>query len=197
MTVQVEDWLVYNGEKYELLGDSSRQLPMIQQYGMNPIEMHTACHRGYFAEYAIVDAHLYLTHLVIRETTNHYPEIGGVKPTPYHSESREYANLSVPMLINGALVIGKDVPTGCFWRDMHRHPYDYLCVLRLTLHEGIAVSATDISQEAAVIRQEVSAILQERFERQSQLLDDYRMKELIQLGKRSLSLTYGSNEDGN
>jgi hypothetical protein len=43
MTSQAGDYVEYEGEQYELLGDSSKELPMLAQFGIKSAGFSTSC----------------------------------------------------------------------------------------------------------------------------------------------------------
>jgi hypothetical protein len=194
MTRQAADWVFYKGEQYELLGISSGQLPMLKQFGLEPVGFSTACYRGYIAEYEISDDRLLLTRLAIEDANNHYPEIGGVKPKLERGELPAYVGISEPMVIDGAMVIGKDSPD--HWQEFDiRGPHDYTVVLKLALKRGIVQSVTDISQQAAAIRSEMFKIYAEaRDQARFELENKDRSERMKLLFDRSWALKYSLDD---
>lgn len=162
MTRQAANFIIYDGEKYELLGDSTGQLPMVKQYGMQPRGWSTGNQYGYVAEYAIVDRQLILTSLMIDDAAGHYPEIGGIRPvTKGHYGIPVYEPLSEPMSISGAITVGKGEPENWFHADI-RSVHDYVDALKIILKDGIIQSVEDISEPAATIRRAMQQIIKER-----------------------------------
>jgi hypothetical protein len=162
MTRQEADFVIYEGEKYELLGDSSRQLPMVKQYGMQPQSWSTANWKGYVAEYVIVDQKLLLTSLMINDAANYYPEIGGIQPViKGHYGAPVYEPLSELMSIKGAITIGRGEPENWHSFDI-RSVHDYVIALKITLIDGFVQSIEDISEPGAAIRVKLQQIIKER-----------------------------------
>ncbi len=162
MTRQAADTIIYAGESYELLGDSSRQLPMVKQYGMQPQSWSTANWKGYVAEYAIVDQQLILTSLMINDAADFYPEIGGIRPvTRGFYGAPVYEPLFELMSITGAITMGKGVPENWHSFDI-RSVHDYVIALKITLNDGIVQSVEDVSEPAAAIRVKLQQFIKER-----------------------------------
>jgi hypothetical protein len=157
LTKQAADRLLYKGEEYELLGDTSRQLPLLQTYGVEPGAYGTGCYKGYVANYALVENGLFLIRLMIADVNNHYPEIGGVEPKFDQFFPATYDDLKVAMHVDSLITIGTDKPDNWLHADI-RYPHDYACVLRLELRGGIAQQVEDISAQAASIRREMQVI---------------------------------------
>lgn len=160
MTMQAADWIIYNGDEYELLGDSTRELPMLKRYDFEPGWWSTGCYRGYIARYEIIDNSLYLTSLIIEDRNKHYPEIGGVKPEIGREDVPEYSGIHEPMLINGSILIGKDEAYSPLFD--FRAPHNYSIVLRLKLRDGVIYSVIDLSEEIDILRSELNELAEKR-----------------------------------
>ncbi len=184
MTYQAEDRLVYLGDEYELLYDSSRKLPMIAQYGIEPVAMNTACWKGFIADYLIRHDVLYLTSLAVSDKNNHYPDIGNVKPI-----NHQYSGLLELMAIDGHIVIGKGDPPKWGMGDI-RMAHDYQISLKLKLLHGIVQSVEDISAQVATIRAELYEIFIVRQEQfiESHQLSDYKQGRVRVLYDQSFAL---------
>jgi hypothetical protein len=161
LTKQAADYLIYEGEQYELLGDSTRQLPMVKQYGMQPRDWSTGCYKGYIAEYAIVEQQLMLTSLMINAAADHYPKIGGIRPEIDKLGIPIYSPIFEPMRITGVITIGKNTPENWFFADI-RSVHDYVDVVKIVLKAGIVQSVEDISQLGTEIRKGMQKIIKER-----------------------------------
>jgi hypothetical protein len=160
VTTQQEDFVTYKREDYELLGDYSKQLPMLQQYGIKPIEMGLDCLKGYIAHYTVKDEVLYRTFLHVNARSNHYPTIAGVTPKPAKNGiGVVYTPLQELIPLSGKIVIGKDVV--CRWYPDFRRPDDYRTVLRLTFDAGNLQMVEDVSVKASLIRAGLSKIWDE------------------------------------
>jgi hypothetical protein len=189
VTVQAADYLIYKNEKYELLGDWSRQLPMLGKYGIEPVMMSTGCWRGYIAHYTVIDQQLFLTELAVNDTNDHFPEIGSVKPERDVSTGI-YKNLREPMPITGRLVIGKKFASSTC--PSFRYVHDYAIVLKLGFQAGMLQSIEDISAQAEVLRIEIELIKAERLkQRQSGIEPSYKKDEYESLIDQSFYLTRG------
>ena len=161
MTMQATDWVLYNGDEYELLGDSTRELPMLKRYGFEPSAWMTACWRGYIAKYEIVDNSLYLTHLIIQDRNKLYPEISGVEPEVGSEIIPEYSGIRESIPITGSIVIGRDEAYTVLFD--FRAVHNYSVVFKLQLRDGMIYSIVDLSEESAVLRSEINELKDERF----------------------------------
>jgi hypothetical protein len=196
MTKRTTDWVTYNDEQYVLLGDTTRQLPMLDRYGFKPVPIVDGDSKGYIAKYAVVDESFHLVWLLIYDADLQYPEIGGVKPkVPYIVAL--YENLSVPMKIDGSVVIGKDgVDYGKGLSVEAYMPDDFQRVLKLVLRNGEIQSVEDISQQAAAIRDEYAQIEEER-RNLPNFPTLWKFDERQELKARSRALIYGVDAEGN
>jgi len=184
MTYQAADQLVYEGDEYELLYDSSGKLPMIAQLGMEPVPMSTACWKGYIADYLIRYDVLYLTSLIISDKNGHYPDIGNVKAI-----NHRYSGLLELIAIDGHIVIGKDDPPNWGMNDI-RMAHDYQTSMKLKLFHGIVQSVEDISAQVAAIRAELYEIFIVRQEHwiESHQLSDHKQGRVRVLYDQSFAL---------
>src|SRR5262249_37407997 len=151
MTEQVADFLVFEGNKYEVLGDSSGQLPLLKKYNLTPSSFSTGCWRGYIAHYAIMDNSLFLKYLYVFDVSQNYPAIAHIAPRIDVGNCAEYEHLHEKMNVTTSLVIGRDAVS---WNDF-RYPTDYKTVLRLNFVKGDLQSVEDISIQAALLRQKI------------------------------------------
>ena len=67
-TGQAGDIIIWNNKKYALLSNPLESFPQFdlirgRLFGENPVEISTACVRGYIAEWQIINNHLYLTNI--------------------------------------------------------------------------------------------------------------------------------------
>jgi len=194
MTMQAADRVLYNGDEYELLGDSKGELPMLKRYGFEPICWTTGCYKGYIAKYEIFDNSLYLTHLTIQDRNKHYPEIGGIKPEIGSEGVPEYSGIREPMPITGSVVIGKDEADSLLLD--FRAPHNYSVVLRLKMRDGVIDSVVDLSEESAALRSEINELKEKRL-KQLDLPSPEPMEwreRYEQLLDRSWVLKYGKDE---
>lgn len=104
MTAQIEDVFQVDGREYSLLGLKGKGLFNADDYGFFPESPHTACWRGYYCEYDVVDGRLLLTELTIRDALDRYPPIGGVEATPdtngCHGRPEQVTYESLPQRID-------------------------------------------------------------------------------------------------
>lgn len=55
MTAQIPDTFLYKGERSQLIGLKREGLASPGQFGMEPVMLHTACYRGFYAMYELTD----------------------------------------------------------------------------------------------------------------------------------------------
>ena len=86
MASQIPDRIIWKTNAYEILGfenaDDETGLFDPKMYGLSPCMMHTACYRGFYCTYAIVDDTLYLDSLCVNDENGHYPPIHGIDAVP-------------------------------------------------------------------------------------------------------------------
>jgi hypothetical protein len=169
MTAQIPDTVIWNTKTYELIGfegyDDEIGLFNPETYGLSPQMMHTACYRGFYCAYKIVEDALYLDTLCVNDGRGHYPKIHGIEATPGRYDAFEYAGLQIHIPYTGLLRIGTD-----FKRDHYVHmgfqkPSAYGTVWDLELLHGKVVGMKDISEEVKKI--------------EGKYHDEYRTRDII------------------
>lgn len=159
MTAQIPDTIIYEGDKYELIGMAGGDLISPEQFGMEPEMISTACYRGYYATYELTDEGLYLRELTLHERNQKYVAIDGVIPEEGEHEAT-YRGLSIHVPFSGKLRLAKD-----FIRDLYIHmgfqkPTAFRTVYDVTLEEGSIVALVDRSKEM----EEKRGAFKERYE---------------------------------
>jgi hypothetical protein len=153
MTAQIEDVFQIDGQEYSLLGLKGKGLFNADDYGFFPESMHTACWRGYYCAYDVVDGQLFLTELTIRDAFDRYPPISGVEATPdtdgRHARPGQvtYESLREHMSFSGVLRLGKGFHDERYVHMGFQDCDAYDTVLDLRFDKGILVSTTDRSDD--------------------------------------------------
>jgi hypothetical protein len=177
MTQQIEDNFVYNDEEYIL---SAVEFPStfldFSKFKLNPIEMHTACYRGFVITFAVKDVQLIVDQILTNNQTytkNHkrktvvIHKINGVLPEVIEPEGlvegykkyRElhYKNLNYNLDYTGAIIIVKDF----MYKYVSAHsaflsisPFCYKTIIRLTFFNGHLTNIKNLSNYGKKIRAE-------------------------------------------
>ena len=176
MSEQVNDKFIYKNGKFELISiESPRKFLNWESFGLNPIELSTACWRGFVNTFSVIDKHLVLAEIYTNNQTRNeneemvtinIPEINGILPEieePDKILANEYKyyriiiykKLNYRMNYNGSLVIVKD-----YLNDFVSGPYAFLkispfCyknILKLSFSEGKFVKETSFSEYGEEIR---------------------------------------------
>ena len=80
MSDQIQDKYFYKNEEYSLIEPNGTDLFSPEEFGLEPVMMHTGCWNGYYAKYEIADDALYLKELTLCDRNGKYPSIDGVIP---------------------------------------------------------------------------------------------------------------------
>jgi hypothetical protein len=158
MTAQIPDRVRYKGESYALVGIKGSRLLSPQNFGMTPTMIHTACYRGYYAEYSCTDGKLVLTTLTVKTANDKYKEINGIRPVrdpQEFSTAHTYTGLNIATAFSGGLLIAKD-----FIQEMYVHmgfqkPLAFKTVIELLFENGQLVNEIDYSEKMVQIRESV------------------------------------------
>ena len=78
MTEQIRDGYLYDNECYVLSEHTGMAAFSPRDYGMIPEMIHTACRKGYHADFEIANGVLYLRRLTIRDRNGRYYPLGGI-----------------------------------------------------------------------------------------------------------------------
>ena len=78
MTEQIKDSFIYGNDCYEMVQHTGSAVFSPQDHGMVPEMIHTACRKGYYAEFEISNGVLYLRRLTIRDQNGRYCPLGGI-----------------------------------------------------------------------------------------------------------------------
>jgi len=176
MSQQENDKFIYKNKKYELISiESPRTFLDWDSFGLNPIELSTACWRGFINTFSVFKGHLVLDKIYTNNQTRNeneemvtinIHEINGILPEikePDKDLIDDYKNYRIivynkikyRMNYNGSLVIVKD-----YINDFESGPYAFLnispfCykhIIKLTFSEGNFVKETDFSEHGEKIR---------------------------------------------
>jgi hypothetical protein len=140
--------VLYEGHEYELLKDSTWQLPMANLLGIKS-NVELASINIYNPSYRIDGGLLVLESLAVLyifekdEELESLPTISGVRPLgrlPFIV----YQDINFKLPYTGTIVIGrnhKDKP----FMPVFRNEHDYLTVFQLSFNEGVLQEAKDIS----------------------------------------------------
>lgn len=133
MTAQVTDKVFYERQAFELANTSTFKLLFSpQQHGIDPPMLSTACYRGFYSEFAVINEQLYLTRAFINLTGEEKraarrgcgPRLFGVHPVRFRDTCnaqfwgvklpwQEWAvewlyELDVPLSYTGGILVGRD-----------------------------------------------------------------------------------------
>lgn len=130
-------------------------------YGIIPESSCTACYRGYFCEYEVMDSGIFLRKLCINAKDNYYPPIEGIGPWLdeegrwYHECGHHiYKGLNIKINYTGKILIGGEKVNWGFQKYGFLDPWAYEHLEELVFENGSLIKRTDQSQTAARIREE-------------------------------------------
>ena len=83
MTGQIPDHVIYNNERYDLVGVKGESLYEPFDFDLTPVSPHTANWRGFVSCYEVLDKMLTLKdfEVHVRNSDVKFPEINGIRPT--------------------------------------------------------------------------------------------------------------------
>ena len=146
MTAQISDTFLYNGDVYQLIGLHGSGLVTPTQFGMVPEMIHTACYRGFYATYELIENTLYLRKLTLREKNGSYLPIDGIEPEVKNYQAT-YSNLDMIVPFTGQIRLARDFIDELYIHMGFQKPSAFKTVLDITLKEGKLVGTVDRSLE--------------------------------------------------
>ena len=146
MTAQISDTFLFRGDEYSLIGMNGGDLTSPEQFGMEPEMIHTACYRGFYSTYELMEDALYLRELTLREKSGNYRQIQGIEPTKEDYQAT-YHGLNVVVPFTGKIRLAKDFIEELYIHMGYRKPTAFETVLDITLEDGRVVEIKDRSQE--------------------------------------------------
>ena len=165
--------MVTNGQNYSIVGVNGSPLFEPQSYGIEPEARCSACWRGFYCKYALVNERLFLDTLYISTsdkvrsdlTASFGPELVGKKPSKpeerYSWFDYYYSDLNLSVNFTGGLLIAD----GFFEKlyvHMGFHPaWKYKRVYELLFKDGVNIELRDISQQIEIFRAKMSKQPQE------------------------------------
>lgn len=159
MTGQISDSLFYKQKEYSIVGVKGKALFKLEDYGVEPSTICSACWRGYVATYAIRynklvlrDLELLLSPEEVREVGIHF--LANRNPTS-HDMGPIYKRLNVLMDFSGKLLIGRDFIPALYVHMGFQKPYTYSSVHEFSVSEGKVIEHRDVSTQMELIREEL------------------------------------------
>lgn len=156
--MQIKDSLYYTDKSYTIVTCNTPLCFDPREYGVTPTPYTTACHRGYWSEYSILNNQLVLQNLFIYSKNNDYPPITNVKPSLTPQESHfpnrhhVYNDIQLSIAYTGKILIGSDpVPTH-YIKGVYNDPWKYTDLKECVFKDDNLVEIIDHSETAADIR---------------------------------------------
>ncbi|MBY9003803.1 MAG: hypothetical protein KGD73_07515 [Candidatus Lokiarchaeota archaeon] len=151
MTGQIPDNVIYRDEVYALAGVKGEGLYVPLDFGLTPVSPHTANWRGFVSTYEVSNDHLFLKemHVSIKEKSDIYPDINGIKP-----ESKiegivhlDYKGINFKTNFTGKIIIVKDFIDSMYVHMGFQSPLSFRKVIELEFKEGDLISKKDLSDK--------------------------------------------------
>lgn len=168
MTAQISDIFRHRDERFKCLRFSGGPLFDPQDYGLIPVHIVTACHRGFWCEYEAADSRLRLRNLYIHTYRDSYPDINGVSVTPLIGTDEEGGSdrakgakclghrcyeLALPIAYTGKLLAGRDFDYTYYRHMGFQVPYGYRTLLSFEFEDGELKDCEDFSEIAKMLRE--------------------------------------------
>lgn len=181
MSQEIDDKFIYNGKEYILIAlEFPKKFLDFKKFKLKPIEMTTACWRGFVITFAVKYDQLIIDQIftnnqtytksrkrktiVIHEINGVFPEI--LKPEGLIDEFNEYRilhynNLNYSLNYTGTIIIVKDFIDKYIsgpYAFLSVSPFCYKKIIKLTFVKGILTNSKDLSNYGKKIRAEKNNI---------------------------------------
>lgn len=174
MTAQFGDKYTYRQKSYTVVAISDTFPFRPEAYNLEPHCSCTACYRGYWCEYAIIDDQLVLKNLYIFNRDGNYPPINGVEAAPQEFIEcdrstrirrnrkkalpklfghRIYKNIDLPISYTGKILLGNGFLNDFYVHMGFQRGWAYQELIEICFEEGILVECYDLSHIAKEKRQ--------------------------------------------
>ena len=153
MTSQITDTFLFKGDEYSLIAMKGGNLATPEQFGMEASSYSTACYRGYFATYELINNLLFLREFALHEKDNNYLTIDGIIPNKKSNSDdlnyriRCYKNLNLKILFTGKIRLAKDFIKEFYVHMGYQKATAFKTVLDFTLQGGQMIKVINRSLE--------------------------------------------------
>jgi hypothetical protein len=177
MTAQVRDRFLYGDGSYSLLCTTGLKFDP-RSYGIVPSMASTACYRGYWCVYKVIEGKLYLDELYVHSRDGNYPKINGVDVCTKGLLKKKidymgcclYKGLKLQYEFDGKILLGRDFDSSLYVHMGFHDPWKYRELTELVFKKGELIEVNDHSEIGAKLREmklneEMFLTLEERIER--------------------------------
>ena len=207
MTAQISDIFKYQNEDYSVVA-VSKVIPFKpENFGLEPQMSSTACWRGYWCEYNIINDKFLLNKLYFHNMEGNYPPFNGVEVSPQefvdsvvynlndkksriekspaHSGHRLYKNVNLLIPYTGKIMLGKGfLSEYCIHMGFQRG-WAYEKLIELSFENGKLVDYKDLSHKAKEQRE-----ILENHRNEKDNNSEKSLKEIFESVNKSFSLDY-------
>lgn len=162
MTAQISDQIFYCNENYSIVAIENEWSFTPQSYGLKPVATSTACYRGYYTKYSVIDDYLLLNQLNIGLNETKLPPFNGVvaRKSKYFKLNSfyEYSDVNLPINYSGGLIVGFD-----FLREFYVHmrfhrAHCYKQVYELIFDKGKLIESINHNKSMEEVRNNITTI---------------------------------------
>lgn len=174
MTAQIGDIYKYKRKEFSIVALSNAIQFDPKEYGLEPHARSTACWRGYWCEYNIVDDELLLQNLYIFNADGKYPPLNGIEISPQeyqectaysfknkkgekvmrpkHMGHRVYKNVNMPIPYTGKILLGDGFMHEYYIHMGFQRGWAYRELVEFVFEDGVLLECNDLSHIAKAQR---------------------------------------------
>ena len=151
MTAQITDTFLFKGKPYQLIGITGGNLFSSQDFGIEAEFINTACWRGFYSTYEIIDKGIFLkdmTVLLEPRKDGKYKAINNVLPQQISDDEALYKDINLPVSsFTGKLRIARGFIDELYIHMGFPKPSAFKTVLDLTFESGQLKETKNRSKE--------------------------------------------------
>jgi hypothetical protein len=156
MTAQIQNTLFYNDRKFSIIALQNELDYVPNNYGIEPDTSCSACWRGYYCKFGIINKQLVLMDWnIFYNEGDDAPILGNIKAIE-STGLWKYISLDFPVQYNGGIVIGAGFKDEYYIHMGFQNVYAYEIVLELIFDNGILIDAIDHSVKIEQLRNNLS-----------------------------------------
>ena len=160
MSGQIADVYKYKNKSYHIIDSNPYTVFDPREYGLKPdTDCYSACWRGYYSKFSIVEKRLFLNKLYIETEDGKYPPVAEVQvkfpnEVDYFTVFSVYEDLSLFVPHTGKMLVGDEFLQEYYIHMGHQRIWAYQDVKEFVFKDGFLTEVNDLSSLAKKLRDE-------------------------------------------
>lgn len=164
MTAQIGDKFKFKGSEYTIVNISNPIEGTPEKYGIVPSSVCTACWRGYWCVYNILENGIKLQDLYVNSDNDYYPEINGISPLCDNKKPNKiikcmghhlYKDINISIKYTGKILVGNDFIEKYYIHMGLQPAWAYKTLIEFIFQDSMLIDIIDHSKTIANLRKEL------------------------------------------